>query len=270
MNKKLAIGFIGAGNIATSIIKSLPPHLKLQVFASTKTVTTAKNISDSFPFIQILNNKSLAQKVDVLFLAIKPNQNQEVLEEIKNELQDDTLIVSVMAGVKLANLVKIVGDDKKIIRIMPNILISTNDGVSGFYANSNCMAPDIKAIQEIFKNTGLLIELDKEEEIDVITAISGSAPAYFFLFSELLIEVAINLGIAREDATKIIQQNALGSALMAKNSDLSLEKLRESVTSKNGTTEAALDKFKQNNLEKVIMEAAGVAYKRAVEISEKY
>ena len=207
---------------------------------------------------------------DLIIVATKPNIYEEIFNGLKNNLiiNDQTLIISILAGIKISKIEAILGPSP-IIRAMPNIAASVLEGMTALIGNKKITQKDILNVDLIFELIGEKVWLKNESQMDSFTAISGSGPAYFFFFTECLKNIAIEEGFTEDVSSKISQQIIIGSGKLVKDSDISPKELRENVTSPNGTTEAGLkilidtETGLLNKLRQTITEAK----KRSIEIS---
>ncbi len=209
-------------------------------------------------------------QADIIFIAIKPQDSEEILREFarKKKFSEKTIFISILAGKKIEFFEEIFGKTAKIIRSMPNLPIDDGQGVFAYLLNKNIKSDEAKNLAEIFFNFGEIIELKNEELFDGITAIFGSGPAYIFYLQEIFTEIAINSGISKDKAAELVKRLFLGSALMSCNSDLNFSELRESVTSKGGTTDAALQILqKDDELKKLFKTAIGHAIAKSKELA---
>ena len=205
--------------------------------------------------------------INVVVLAVKPNIVQEVLEELANICEPGCLFISVAAGIKISKLQISVGEDKAIIRAMPNTPALVRRGVTALKANEYVREKDKEAIEEIFGSVGLIRWVEDEGSLDAVTAISGSGPAYFFLFTELLQRAAVEIGLSEDLARDLASETFCGSAALFDQAQESASVLRDRVTSPGGTTEKALDSFRKNNLYDCLLEAIKEAHKRSQSLS---
>jgi len=208
---------------------------------------------------------------DLIIVATKPNIYKEIFNSLRNNLiiNDQTLIVSILAGVRINKIEEIAGPSP-IIRAMPNIASSVLEGMTALIGNKKITHKDILNVDLIFESIGEKIWLENEMQMDSYTAISGSGPAYFFFFTECLKNIAIEEGFTEDVSSKISQQIIIGSGKLVKESDIDPKELRENVTSPNGTTEAGLKVLLDNKtglLDK-LREAIMEAKKRSIEISD--
>ena len=221
-------------------------------------------------YSDIRENKD-AINYDLIIIATKPNIYEEIFNGLKNNLiiNDETLIVSILAGIRISKIEEIVGSIP-IIRAMPNIAASVLEGMTALIGNKKITHEDILNADLIFELIGEKMWLKNEAQMDSFTAISGSGPAYFFFFTECLKNIAIEEGFTEDEANKISQQIIIGSGKLVKDSGIDPKELRENVTSPNGTTEAGLKVLADNKtglldrLKQAIMEAKN----RSIEISD--
>ena len=203
---------------------------------------------------------------NIIVLAVKPQLLATILPAYSKF--KSSLFISVAAGVRLSFFEKIMGLDVKIIRVMPNLAAQVGEGASAYIANKNCTSIDIKNINELFNKVGIVKPLADENMFDTITALSGSGPAYVFYLGECMAKAAIDLGLDRELAYQFARQTIIGAGFTLKHNENSLENLRANVTSKGGTTEAALNVLvHENRLQNIIDSALSAAQKRALEMA---
>ena len=210
-------------------------------------------------------------KADLVFIAIKPQDCEKTLVNFAKEniFHADTIFISILAGKKISFFEKIFSTKAKIIRSMPNLPIQDSQGIFTYLANKNLKTSELKNLQKIFQKFGQVLEIKDENLFDDVTAIFGSGPAYVFLLQEIFTEIVIASGIDKDKAADLIKTLFLGSALMSCNSDLDFIKLRESVTSKAGTTEAALEILQKNSaLKNIFTKAIKSASTRSKELSK--
>ena len=261
------IGFIGAGNMANAIISGLINSGYQRECLSVADInqTLLSQIKADFGIKIFTDNIQLANACEVLILAVKPQVILTICQQLANNLPKNILIISIAAGVKTVNIYKNLGAKYPLVRVMPNTPALFNQGISGAFA------ADISAENTIITNTtlqaiGQYIWVETEDLIDVVTAISGSGPAYFFLMLEAMNTAGINLGLSAKTAQKLSVQTMLGAAIMLDKSGVTPDKLREQVTSDKGTTQAAITAFKQQNFAQIIATAISAAHARSVQI----
>ena len=208
--------------------------------------------------------------IDVLVLAVKPQKIENILLELKPLSKKFKLIISIIAGIKIDKYEKYLGKSIPIIRAMPNTPASEGEGITAIVKNKICNQESFEYSRLILKSIGEVVSLNTEFQIDAVTAVSGSGPAYFFYFVEALINAAKKLGLEDELAYKLAISTFIGSGILAKNLNQSLVELRKSVTSPGGTTEAGIKKLIENdNLFKILENAVQSAHQRSIEIGNK-
>ena len=222
-------------------------------------------------FYSDISEKKDTTNYDLIIVATKPSIYKEIFSSLRNNsiINDQTLIVSILAGIRINKIEEILGPSP-IIRAMPNIASSVLEGMTALIGNKKINHKDILNVDLIFESIGEKIWLENEMQMDSYTAISGSGPAYFFFFTECLKNIAIEEGFTEDISSKISQQIIIGSGKLVKESDIDPKELRENVTSPNGTTEAGLKVLLDNKtglLDK-LREAIIEAKKRSIEISD--
>ena len=271
----LKIAFIGGGNMARSLISGLikAGYDSNLISVSNRSEGKLIALNKDFGIKTSLDNYEIAKDADVIVLAVKPQFMAEMLNHLTAKINDygNRLIISLAAGVTVERLTGLLNGHKKIVRLMPNTPALIGYGVTGTFA-----APDVNAEEKEFTNriltaVGKVVWVDKESDINTVTAASGSSPAYFFLFMQYLIEHTKEMGLSEEQARTLVVETALGAAQMAiKNADVSLETLRAQVTSKGGTTFAAISKFEELNLKDSVSAAMDACVARAEEMQKLF
>jgi pyrroline-5-carboxylate reductase len=271
----LKIAFIGGGNMARSLISGLikAGYDSNLISVSNRSEGKLIALNKDFGIKTSLDNYEIAKDADVIVLAVKPQFMAEMLNQLTAKINDygNRLIISLAAGVTVERLTSLLNGHKKIVRLMPNTPALIGYGVTGTFA-----APDVNAEEKEFTNriltaVGKVVWVEKESDINTVTAASGSSPAYFFLFMQYLIEHTKEMGLSEEQARTLVVETALGAAQMAiKNADVSLETLRAQVTSKGGTTFAAISKFEELNLKDSVSAAMDACVARAEEMQKLF
>lgn len=253
-NIKIAI--IGIGNMGQAIVSGLLKHK----------VVARKNLylSNSSE-----DNKRVAENSDIIILAVKPQQINQVLLRIKDVVSTKQLIISIAAGVKINTIKKLLNRNQPIIRVMPNICAVIGKSISVWFKSKEVSKIQIKKAKIILGCLGQEVYIRRESDLDKITAISGSGPAYVFYLEELLEEFAIKRGFNKDIATKLARQTIIGSAYLLESTDKSATSLRSEVTSKGGTTEAAFKEFAKLGLDKVFLKGLAAAYQRSKQLNLK-
>lgn len=201
---------------------------------------------------------------DAAIVAIKPQMIDDVLPDYADVVAQDGYVLSIAAGCSIARIARLMGD-KSVIRVMPNLPAAIGAGVSGLCASGSARAAHRDHAQRLMAHAGTVITVDSEDAIDRVTAVAGSGPGYMFELARAYVDAAIGLGFDREQARALVLGTIAGTIEMARESDESLEALRNSVTSKNGTTEAGLEAFNGDDLvSRRLKDTVEAAYARAV------
>jgi len=204
---------------------------------------------------------------DAIMLAIKPQVAQLVFKEIAPYVNNEQLIISIMAGVTLETISEGLQIDK-IVRAMPNLPSQVGFGVTGYFSSKTITKADTSIVEEILGATGSITNVATEDQIDAITALSGSGPAYVFYFMNAMMEQAKLFGFSEVDSKKVVLNTFLGTAKLFESSNIDANTWIDKVTSKGGTTHAALTSFKSNTIEEKIKEGVNAAYNRAKQLSK--
>ncbi|SFB23586.1 pyrroline-5-carboxylate reductase [Pseudomonas sp. NFIX10] len=264
------IAFIGAGNMAASLIgglraKGLDASL---IRASDPGEETRTRVSAEHGIETFADNAQAIDGVDVIVLAVKPQAMKTVCEALRPSLKPHQLVVSIAAGITCASMNNWLGE-QPIVRCMPNTPALLRQGVSGLFATPRVTAEQRQQAETLLSAVGLALWLDTEQQLDAVTAVSGSGPAYFFLLIEAMTAAGEKLGLTRETAAQLTLQTALGAAHMAVSSDVDAAELRRRVTSPAGTTEAAIKSFQAGGFEALVEKALGAAAHRSAEMAEQ-
>lgn len=266
-NKK--ISFIGGGNMAQALISGLlakgilPEYITVSdPNPDNREQLQAKGINT----IDSAKNPLDALMADVVVLAVKPQIMADVLADFSQVL-DKQLIISVAAGLSTDSLTKMLNGYQNIVRAMPNTPAMVQAGATGLYATDSINEQEKQLTTELMGASGLVIWVDDEEQLHAVTAVSGSAPAYFFYFIESVIQGGIDLGLSQEQASALAMQTALGAAKMSISSDDTPEQLRRKVMSPGGTTEAAVHSLQADKINELIGKAMQACVKRSREMS---
>ncbi|MCF7981983.1 MAG: pyrroline-5-carboxylate reductase [Pseudomonadales bacterium] len=269
-NETAKLAFIGAGNMASSIIGGLinngyPADL---ISASDPSEDALKKLSEQHGIITSRNNANVITGADAIILAVKPQIMQQVLTAIAADIQNkQPLIISIAAGITVNNIRYWLAPDLPIVRTMPNTPALVQTGATGLYANERVNSTQKAIASTIFESIGIAIWFDEETDMDRVVAISGSGPAYFFLVMEAMEQAGISLGLQPEVARKLTLQTALGSAKLALTENLDPAELRRRVTSPGGTTEAAIGELASGGLMQLFAKAIKAASDRSKELA---
>lgn len=264
------IAFIGAGNMAASLIGGLlaqgipASHIR----ASDPGAEQRAKIASEHCIALFADNAEAILDADVIVLATKPQVLKDVCLALAPNLQDGQLLVSIAAGISCASLGNWLGA-RPIVRCMPNTPALLRQGVSGLYANAEVNPAQRELAEQLLAAVGIALWLENEQQIDAVTAVSGSGPAYFFLLIEAMTAAGEQLGLPKAIAAQLTLQTALGAAHMAVASDVDAAELRRRVTSPNGTTEAAIKTFQAGGFAELVEQALSAAAKRSAELAEQ-
>jgi pyrroline-5-carboxylate reductase len=265
------IGFIGGGNMASSLLSGLitSGHPASQLWVSDTSVDTLARLSTQFNVNTSLENSDVVNAVDVVVLAVKPQVMKEVALSLAAQIEEKkSLVVSIAAGVSQASLSAWLGDKTAIVRCMPNTPALVLTGATGLHANLNVSEEQSDLAENILRSVGIALWVETEGELDAVTAVSGSGPAYYFLLMEAMEKAALELGLNAQTAQLLVQQTALGAAKIALESDESPETLRQRVTSPNGTTQKAIETFQAGGFVELVSKALNAARDRSIELSK--
>lgn len=270
--KTKKIGFIGGGNMANSLISGLisSGHSAQQIWVSDADKEKLSKLATSMHINTSASNDAIIAEVDVVVLAVKPQVIAEVIKSSKDSFdQSSALIVSIAAGINQQSLGKWLGADKAIVRCMPNTPALVQTGATGLHANNNVSEEQHNLAENIMRSVGISVWVKSESELDAVTAVSGSGPAYFFLLMEVMEKSAVELGLSQSTAQLLIEQTALGAARIALESTESPGELRKRVTSSGGTTEQAIKTFERGGFTGLVKQAIQAANDRSISLSKE-
>lgn len=267
MKIKEAVGLIGVGNMGTAIVEGLLKKERVhpaQVTVYDKLTGKAQEFSKQWGTHTAKSNEELARLSSIIVLAVKPQDLLETAAEMKPALGPKHILISILAGVPLAKFREVFGPGPELVRAMPNLGAKVGESMTAITADSDRA---FSFAEQIFLGCGKIARLE-EKHFDLVTAVSGSGPAYFFLLMELMAQAAQEQGLTAEQARLFAVQTALGAGLLAAASDAAPDELRRRVTSKGGTTEAALKIFEQKKLGETVKEAVLAAVNRGKELAQ--
>ena len=269
--KKYNIGFIGSGKMAGAIIKGLlksgftTPEYLLATQAETEGINEK---SAELGVEIILDNKILAQRSDIIFVATKPNQVIDVLKEISSFITSEKLIVSIAAGVKTEKLEENLPLQSRVIRVMPNTPALVGEGMSGMVRGKFASNEDLDYIYNLLSTIGKCIIVEEEAQMDIVTAISGSGPAFFYKVMNDIARAGEKLGLDYEKALLLSIQTAIGSAKMAMNREVSMEQLVANVATKGGCTRVGVDVMEEFDTAKIFSDVIEKTTNKACELGK--
>lgn len=269
---ELKIAFIGAGNMSGSIIGGMvnAGYSSQNIIASNRSTPKLDKLHNQFAIQTTTDNLLAIRESDVVVLGVKPQMMEAVCSEISTlgDSLSNKLFISLAVGITATRLKTLLKQNVAMIRCMPNTPSLYSLGVSGLYATGASDTQKDFATQ-MFTPIGEVVWVEEEQGVDAVAAVSGSGPAYYFLFMEGMIKKAIALGFDETTARKMVQQTALGAAHMASKSEDDISTLRSNVTSKGGTTAAAIASFEASDLENIIDTAMQSACERAAELAKE-
>jgi pyrroline-5-carboxylate reductase len=267
------VGFIGGGNmtlaIAGGLLGSGFPAANISV-ADPSSEQRAR-LADALAGVTISdNNSATAESVDCVVLATKPQVLAGVCRDLAATAQNNKpLILSIAAGVRSGDIDSWLGGNLAVIRVMPNQPAFLSLGVSALFANSNCGSADRELATTVMAAVGKVVHVAAETDIDSVTAISGSGPAYFYLLIDMLVKTATTMGLDAATARTLAVETAVGAAALAANSDDAMDELIARVRSPGGTTAAALDSLEQQDVRAIFATALTAAKNRATELADE-
>ncbi len=281
MKKSNSIGFIGAGNmgyamVSAVIVSSL--YKPSDILVSDINSESIKKIKKAFNVVSENSNIKLFSSCEIIVLAVKPQHLLECLSKIVNssgfyDLDEKKLIISIAAGITIGQIESVLYEkldynsqkNFPVIRVMPNTPALVLVAMSGLSKNTHVTDKDLKNAKNILKSMGKVMEFE-EEQLNAVTAMSGSGPAYLFYLAESMIEAGLSLELTPKESVALTIETLKGAVKLLENSSDSPEQLRKKVTSPGGTTEAAFNVFEKYSTKKIIIEAVCAAEKRSVEL----
>ena len=270
MSDHKSITFIGAGNMARSLISGL-----LTSGYSTGAIQASDPLAEQRQAVENLgvetteDNSGACSKADVIVLAVKPQVLGKVLASIST-LRPDQLLISIAAGVPIASLSAWTSPEQAIVRCMPNTPALLGAGITGLYANHQVSESQRQLAEQILNAAGRTLWVDSEALLDAVTAVSGSGPAYFFYLMEAMIDTGVELGLDPDIARALTIETAYGAALMARDGSEGPAELRRNVTSPGGTTERALSILQAAGVSDTVRAALTGARSRSQELAEEF
>lgn len=268
MNK--TIGFIGSGNMAKAMIggivnsKLVPPN---KINVSDLNQDTLNKVNAEFNVNTSTDSRNVVEKSDIIIVAVKPNIYDLVLDSVKDLIDNNKIIVTIAAGKTIESIEKIIGNDKKIVRTMPNTPALVNEGMSALCKNKNISNDELDTVKNIFDSFGKS-EVVSENMIDAVIGVSGSAPAYVFMFIEAMADAAVSAGMSRPQAYKFASQAVMGSAKMVLESGKHPGELKDMVCSPGGTTIEAVKTLEEKGLRNAVIKAMENCIKKSQEMSK--
>ena len=258
------IAFLGAGNIAQAIMGGLA-DTDAKIIAADPSEDCHMKVRDLGITVTDDNDAAVAQ-ADIVMLCVKPNVLPGLLRKL--HVTDGKLFISVAAGVTITTITDALGKNCPVIRCMPNTPALVGAGMTGMFAGPGVLQAQKTEAETILAAVGSTLWVDIESDLDIVTAVSGSGPAYFFMLMEAMVNAAVTEGLGADVARQLVLETALGSAKIALGNTSDPAELRRQVTSPGGTTEAALNCFTNGGFEALVKTAIAAARSRAVELSQ--
>lgn len=268
--EKIKIAVIGAGMMGRAIISGIIKNRILSpesIFPSDIDPQKTQALHDELRTSLTASNTEAIKNAAIVLIAVKPQYLQAVLDELKGKIVPESLVISIVAGVAVQRFIDGLGHSR-IVRVMPNTPAQIGEGVSGWYASADVSIEQKKFTGKILSGLGLAVPFDQESDLDLVTAVSGSGPAYVFLFIEAMIDTAVHMGLPRKTAEKIVIQTVKGSAAYLEKRGDHPAVLRNEVTSPGGTTAEALFYLEKEGLRSAVSQAMWACFDRTVEIGE--
>jgi len=273
--KSPRIGFLGGGNMARALIGGLVARgvSAGELSVGEPAEPAREQLARDFQVRVSPDNRLAIRGCELIILAVKPQEAGPVLQALAPSLQQSApppVLVSVAAGIRIASLQAWAGDLVSVVRAMPNRPALIGAGVTGLYAGPGVTLAQKTLAEEIMSAAGPVVWVARESDLDVVTALSGSGPAYFFLLAELMMQAAIDAGLEPEAARRLAVGTLYGAGAMARGSDGDLARLRQEVTSRGGTTEAALGAFAAADFSGIVASAMQAATRRSRELAAQF
>lgn len=268
MDKK--IGFIGCGNMGEAILGGIISSGVLEgknIWVSELSSDRLKELSDKYEVNTTTDGKEVVKNTDIFIIAVKPNIYPVVLENIKELIDSTKTVVTIAAGVTIASVENIIGSDKKIIRTMPNTPALVGEGMTSISPNGVVKEDEVEEVKGIFKSFGKA-EILSEYLIDSVIGVSGSAPAYVFMFIEALADGAVLEGMPRDKAYQFAAQTVLGSAKMVLETGKHPGALKDAVCSPGGTTIEAVKVLEEEGFRKAVIKAVEACASKSKKMSK--
>jgi pyrroline-5-carboxylate reductase len=260
------IAILGTGKIGESLLAGLRSSDWADIIASSRREERAAELRERHGVEATTSNAEAIKGADVVVLAVKPQDIETLLGEIGHLLKPDQTVLSVAAAVTTARIERHVADDVPVVRSMPNAPSTVHEGIAGMCAGRHAAREHLDRAGTVLRAVGDVVEIP-EEQMDAITAVSGSGPAYYALLAEAMIEAGILLGLSREVSTRLVVQTMLGTAKLLRDERVHPVELREAVTSPGGTTIRAIRELEQAGVRAAFLNAINAAMERSKELA---
>lgn len=259
-----SIGFIGAGKMAQAMIEGILNSKLVEpknIMASAATEATINLIQQKFHINTANTNMDIAQFADILFIAVKPAMHEKVIAEIKDEIKRDCIVITIAAGITIAKMEQLFGYDVKIVRTMPNTPALVGAGMTAICPNQSIKENELIVVEELFNTFGKTERLE-EELMDAVPAISGSSPAYVYMFIEALADGGVRQGIPRDKAYRLAAQAVLGAAKMVLETNQHPGELKDNVCTPGGATIEAVTVLEEKQFRGAVLSAMDSCFQK--------
>lgn len=266
----MKLGFIGCGNMAQAMIAGILEKNAVpadELIASGPTKEKMDDVKERFGIVTSGDNHEVAKKAEILVLSVKPQMYETVINEIKDDVKSASLIVTIAAGISMKQTERMFGKETKIIRVMPNTPALVGEAMSGMCRNEYVKAEEFAQVRELFESFGKVEEVT-ENLMDAVVGVSGSSPAYVYMFIEALADAAVVQGIPRAKAYTFAAQSVLGSAKMVLETKQHPGALKDAVCSPAGTTIEAVRVLEEKGMRSAVMEAVCSASEKSREMGK--
>lgn len=265
MNK---VGIVGVGNMGESVLRAL---MQKGVSKDSLCFVEAKkdralHIGKTYGVKDVKKVSELTKRSDLVVIAVKPQDARKILPDVASSMDGSKVLVSIMAGVTMANIIALAGKPVKVVRMMPNIAVKVGQGVIGVAAGADVSVEEVAKIKTLFSSAGLTVDVG-EELMDAVTSLGASSPAFFLLFLEAMIDGGVKIGIPRDKARAISLQVIKGTIAMLDEENIHPALMREMITSPGGTTISGLAALEDKAFRGSVIEAIEKAAQRAKELS---
>lgn len=270
--RERTLAFIGGGNMARALIGGLLARgwSRDRIIVADPVAAQRETLERTYGVRTAADNASAARDADIIMLAVKPQQMRNAVGQIKVVIERiRPLLISIAAGIRASDIQRWTGGIP-VVRCMPNRPAVQGCGITGLYAPAEVPVADRRLAEDILSAVGATLWLEQESHMDIVTAVSGSGPAYFFLLIECLEQAGICLGLAAEVSRKLAIETAHGSGAVARAAAEAPATLREQVTSKGGTTAAALQVMEAHHIRETLLEAVAAATRRGAELADEF
>ena len=264
------LGILGAGNMAEAIVRGVVNGGRIaadRIIAADVSPERRGLFEERLRVKAIEDNRAVAAESKILLLSVKPQMCRKVLEGIADVVHPDATIISIMAGISSQNIDAVLGGNRRVVRTMPNTPMLVGEGMVAIAGGQHATVEDMLKARALFEAAASVIEV-QEDQIDAVTAVSGSGPAYFFFLVEQMIAAGVELGLSAGEAHLLASKTAMGAAKMLMNSTDAPGELRRKVTSPGGTTQAAINTMEQMQLPAIVLAAMQACAARSRELAE--